>query len=153
MNDSNIISFNRLEEPPAKSYFYPNGVTQDSMKIKTWVTIDTSTKQSIPFDKLSALDSAVHVSGTLYQKKKSVVVYSYISCKPCAELKSKLQEEINNGKLESSLVVVLNPIDDIEHLKRFITHKSYSFSYYRTQQKIFGDSFPKICGYDENGNL
>ncbi|MFT5723889.1 MAG: thioredoxin-related protein [Bacteroidia bacterium] len=153
MNDSNIMTFSRLDKPPPKSYFYPKGYSKDSIKDKTWIVVDTTTKMELPFSDLSTLDSTIHVSGPTYQNRKSVVVYSYISCPPCAVLKSKIQEEVNKGKIDNTLIVVLNTFDEKANLERFIEKKAYTFPYYKTKERNANGSYPKICGYDETGNL
>jgi len=154
MNDSNVISINEMEKPPSKDYFYPKLGANDSVFIAPIIVADTTTKMELPFKALSTLDSTIHVSGPVYQQKKSVVVYSYISCAPCAVLKNKLKEETDKGKLNDSLIVVLNTFDEEDNLLRFIARKGYEFPYYKTQEiNTIGYGFPMICGYDENGNL
>ncbi|MFT5512028.1 MAG: hypothetical protein ACI8SE_000422 [Bacteroidia bacterium] len=153
-NDSNVMFIDRLNKPPSKTYFYPKELSKDSIYVTRSVVIDSTEKRALPFESLNSIDSTIHVAGPVYQHTKSVVVYGYISCAPCAVLKSKLKEEAENGKLNDSLIVVVNTFDDIANLQRFIAKKEYKFAYYKTQNvNTNGYAFPKICGYDEAGNL
>ena len=81
----------KWKKPPSKDYFYPKLGANDSVFIAPIIVADTTTKMELPFKALSTLDSTIHVSGPVYQQKKSVVVYSYISCAPCAVLKKQTQ--------------------------------------------------------------
>ncbi len=153
VNDSIVYHIKRPTSEIQQSYFFNKLEGRDSINVKKIVEKISLDTGKLAFDNFDSISKQIHISGPIAQNGKSVVIYSFISCAPCAVLKQKLKEEIEQGNLDSGRVVVMNAYDDEISLKKFIATKQYNFSYYKLKSFKMGHSFPTVAFYNNNGRL
>ncbi|MBT8327022.1 MAG: hypothetical protein KJP21_04820 [Bacteroidia bacterium] len=136
-----------LDNVPDRNYF-KRSVNKSQPSVDTFINSDSL----YPFNNLIELKNHIALDTVQFNKRKTFVLYSYIGCRPCMELKKDVTAMVNEGSLNSNDVVVVNSTDSIPQLSKYITKMNLPFIYYRTTYNYSRGSFP-VIGYYENGKL
>jgi thioredoxin-related protein len=108
-----------------------------------------------PIQNTHQLDSLSNLNNKPFDKNSIVVIYTYLSCKPCQVLAQKIQKKLNQPEYLKRIVFV-NDIDiafNPEKVKQSLNSKAFPFPYFMTKQPQITGTYPLICFYDEHGNL
>ena len=108
-----------------------------------------------PIQNTHQLDSLSNLNNKPFDKNSIVVIYTYLSCKPCQVLAQKIQKKLNKPEYLKRIVFI-NDIDiafNPEKVKQSLNSKAFPFPYFMTKQPQITGTYPLICFYNERGML
>lgn len=106
-----------------------------------------------PCSNTSQLDSLINVNNKPFFKDSVVIIYTFLSCKPCHVLSSKIKKKYNNPNYLKRIIFLNNVDYNYEKVCNYINTKKFPFPYLMTKYPDFNGTYPLICFHDKNGNL
>ena len=108
-----------------------------------------------PLSNTCYLDSLINLNDKPFYKDSIVVVYTYLSCRPCQVLADKIQKKFNHTD-DIKRIVFVNDVDiafDTLKVKQHLQSNAFPFPYLLTKNPDINGTYPLICFYNAKGQL
>lgn len=112
-------------------------------------------KYKEPICNTGKLDSFINMNKKPYLKDSIIVIYTYLSCKPCQVLAQKIQKKFNKSEFWQRIVFVndIDIVSDTMNVQRYLELKEFPFPYLISTIPEMNGTYPLICFYSQKGIL
>lgn len=118
-------------------------------------TVEVPVDSTLPIQRLSDLDSLICFNAITYDTGiRSIVVYTFRGCKPCAVLAKGLTKKIEDGRIAANQIIYVNShVMNPEALRKYLETNKYVSPYYVTDKHTNSlvNFYPSVCAFDKNG--